>query len=154
MSRKISIQFGYMKRFIAIGNRIKELRGKISQREFAKRLEISLPSLQRYEYGERMPKGQVLKKIAQVCDVTVDYILTGDETALRRQLLKETQYLHAEVEAELQRMPTMLGEIDPVLEEIFPRWAGLSNEDKEAILQYVFYKKKVEKLLNKSQKEG
>lgn len=77
VSRKKYIHFKYMKRFIAIGNRIKELRGRKSQKDFAKMLGISLPALQNYEYGERAPKGPTLERMANACNVSVDFILTG-----------------------------------------------------------------------------
>lgn len=138
-----------MKRFIAIANRIKELRGDKSQQEFAKEIGIPFRTYQRYESGVRMPKGEAIKKIAEICDVPIDYILTGDETGLRRQLLKDVRELDAEIGAFIEGIPVRLGEIDPLLEQIFPYWTDISDDDKKAVLEYVFYKKRVEKLLIK-----
>lgn len=89
-----------MKKYIEIGNRIKDLRNKkTSQSEFAERLGIPFVTYQRYESSDRMPKGEALKKIAEVCGVPVDYSLTCDETGLRRQLLKEVRELDAKTSA-------------------------------------------------------
>jgi len=61
-----------------LGKRLKELRGSVSQAEFAKKIGVSLPSYQRYEYGERTPHPHTLSKIARLCDTTIDWLLTGD----------------------------------------------------------------------------
>ena len=60
-----------------IGNRIKGLRGAVSQERFAGQLGISKQGYLRYEYGKRIPPGEVLQKIAEIGGVTVDWILTG-----------------------------------------------------------------------------
>jgi transcriptional regulator with XRE-family HTH domain len=138
-----------MKKYIEIGSRLRKLRAHLSQKKFAEQLGIPFRTYQRYETGERIPKGPALQEIAEVCDVTTDYILTGDEESLRHHLLKQTRDLQADAGELIARMPKMLGEIDPALEKIFPHWADISKEDKEAVLQYVFYKKKVEKIFNK-----
>jgi transcriptional regulator with XRE-family HTH domain len=67
-----------MKRFLSIGNRIKELRGKKSQKDFAEKVNIPFRTYQRYESGNVAPKGSALEKIAQNCNVSVEYILTGE----------------------------------------------------------------------------
>ena len=58
--------------------RLKEARGKISQKEFAKKIGISHKSYQNYESGKRIPRGDVLLKIVQFCDVTIDWLLMRD----------------------------------------------------------------------------
>jgi len=67
-----------MKKYLEVGERIKQLRGDISQKEFAKKIGLSLMGYQRYEYGERVPHPHTLTKIAKFGDTTVDWILTGD----------------------------------------------------------------------------
>jgi transcriptional regulator with XRE-family HTH domain len=63
----------------ALGERIKLSRGDLSQASFALLLKISVPALQRYEYGERMPRGPVLEKISEVTGRTVEWFLSGSE---------------------------------------------------------------------------
>ena len=62
-----------------VGNRIKELRGSKSQAYFAKEIGVSLQGYLNYEYGNRVPPGPVLAKIAELCGVTTDWILTGQK---------------------------------------------------------------------------
>lgn len=61
--------------YLDIGNRLKELRKKISQKEFADKIGIHINTYQRYESGERMPPEPVLKRVAELCGETVDYLL-------------------------------------------------------------------------------
>jgi transcriptional regulator with XRE-family HTH domain len=61
----------------SVGERIKELREKRgwSQREFAKRLGISYSVVNRMELGKRPVDDHELAKIADLFDVTTDYLL-------------------------------------------------------------------------------
>ena len=60
-----------------IGSRIKELREEenLSQRELAEILEISRPSITKYERNEREPSYVVLLRISDYFGVSTDYIL-------------------------------------------------------------------------------
>ncbi len=64
-----------------IGNRLKNLRGDVSQGEFATLLGIKQQQYSRYETGKNRPPYPVLKKIADHARVSVDWIITGDITA-------------------------------------------------------------------------
>jgi transcriptional regulator with XRE-family HTH domain len=66
-----------LKRFASIGNRLKKMRGPLSQKEFAKRIGVSLPAYQRYEAGERMLKDEALYRIAAICKMPIEWILSG-----------------------------------------------------------------------------
>lgn len=66
-----------MKKYSDIGKRLKKLRGRLSQREFAKKIGLPHKTYQRYEYGEGVPKVDTLEKIAKKESVTVDWLLTG-----------------------------------------------------------------------------
>ncbi len=66
-----------MKKYIDIGNRIKKLRGDVSQKEFAKKIGVSFAAYQNYEYGKRIPPAHILSKIADTCGMNVDWILSG-----------------------------------------------------------------------------
>jgi transcriptional regulator with XRE-family HTH domain len=67
-----------MGHYRVIGDRLKLLRGGLTQQEFAKKLDFSVRAYQYYEAGDRVPKGKDLSRIAAVCGVPEDYILTGD----------------------------------------------------------------------------
>ncbi len=66
-----------------LGTRIKMARGKESQEKFAARLEISKGSLGFYERGENLPKSDVILKICALTGVSLDWLLTGAESASR-----------------------------------------------------------------------
>lgn len=60
-----------------IGQRLKKIRGKLSQAEFAKLLGIPLLSYGRYEREEREMPIEIILKAAQIGQVSVDYLLKG-----------------------------------------------------------------------------
>lgn len=55
--------------------RLNELRGEMSQAEFAKKLNIARATVGLYENGYRIPDAYVLKQIAERCDVSTDWLL-------------------------------------------------------------------------------
>ena len=52
---------------------------KLTQREMAEKLGITQPSYIRYENGSAEPKQEILVKIADVFDVSVDYLMGRSE---------------------------------------------------------------------------
>lgn len=60
-----------------IGNRIKQLRmeNRFSQRELADKLEIAYSTMSQYESGERTPSDEMKIKMANLFDVSLDYLL-------------------------------------------------------------------------------
>lgn len=55
--------------------RFKELRGEMTQGQFAEKLGISRPTVGLYESGARIPDAEVLRDIAEKCNVSADYLL-------------------------------------------------------------------------------
>ncbi|WP_165175281.1 helix-turn-helix domain-containing protein [Desulfovibrio sp. ZJ369] len=66
-----------------LGSRIKMARGKESQEKFAARLEISKGALGFYERDENLPKSDVILKICSFTGASLDWLLTGAESASR-----------------------------------------------------------------------
>ena len=68
-----------------LGLRIKEIRESkgISQRELARRLKLKQSSVSNYESGNREPSLEILVKIANILEVSTDYLLTGKEKEIR-----------------------------------------------------------------------
>ena len=64
----------------AFGRRLKELRKQKgwTQKELAAKLDIRFGQLNKYECGLNAPPMEKLIQMAEVLDVTVDYLLTGD----------------------------------------------------------------------------
>ena len=62
-----------------IGERMKKLRTRkgLSQSQLAKELDISDNSIGMYETGQREPGLEVLEKIANCFDVSMDYLVLG-----------------------------------------------------------------------------
>jgi transcriptional regulator with XRE-family HTH domain len=61
-----------------IGNRIKLVRKNLSRPDFAKRLGISVTSVQTYETLDHIPKGDILQRIQKEFGVSIDWLLTGE----------------------------------------------------------------------------
>lgn len=60
--------------------RLREMRKKcgFTQQNMADRLEISLNAYQKYEQAERSPSLDCLVKIADIFDISLDYLLCRD----------------------------------------------------------------------------
>lgn len=51
----------------------------ISQSAFAKEIGVSMRTYQDYEYGEREPQVTIFVRIADFCDVSLDYLAGRSE---------------------------------------------------------------------------
>lgn len=56
-------------------DKLKKLRGALTQSEFARRIGLAQNSYHRYESGERIPDIDVLSKLASRLDVSTDWLL-------------------------------------------------------------------------------
>jgi len=104
--------------YIEIGKRLKQLRGPLSQREFAKKIGISYRAYQNYEVGKRIPHVHVLSKIAEIFNTTTDWILTGladIEKARKLEALKRTH----------------------IVEELLERLEGSLEREEKLIYKYI-----------------
>ncbi|MBA4544480.1 helix-turn-helix transcriptional regulator [Thermoactinomyces daqus] len=63
-----------------LGNRLKKLRGKRTQSDVAKALGITRSRYSHYENGRNEPDTEMLQKLADYYNVTVDYLLGNEET--------------------------------------------------------------------------
>ena len=61
----------------AMGQRIRFIRGKMSQVRFAEKLGISQVDVSRYEQGKRSPPLDILLGMAQVGNVSIDFLVRG-----------------------------------------------------------------------------
>ena len=74
MSRKKS----YFTHFLGVPQRIREIRGSLTQTVFGRIIGKTQGSVQKYEKGTILPDEDVLKKIADHGGVTVEYLLHGE----------------------------------------------------------------------------
>jgi transcriptional regulator with XRE-family HTH domain len=61
------------------GQRLREVRGGMTQAEFAKVMEITTPTVIRYESGERLPSVDFLHRLITTFGVAATWILQGGE---------------------------------------------------------------------------
>lgn len=97
-----------------LGERIRQVRGGMSQVDFAKQLGIGRTTLIRYESGERVPDASALAGWANL-GLDVDFIVTGTPKRLRNRLnaIKASTEMAALVtndRAELGRLQTVFFE--------------------------------------------
>lgn len=80
MSRKIE-DFAEISYRHEIGGRLRCLRERhgLKQKEFAVRLQLTQPTIVRYESGDRAPDAYILMRIARAYNVDLNWLLLGDE---------------------------------------------------------------------------
>ena len=112
---------------MAFGDKIKVLRKEKgwTQEELSRKIEGDARQISRYENGKFMPSAEVIIKIAQVFDVSIDYLLLDD----------------------VPRRP--LSARDNILGEKYPELGNLSDEDKNSlfhIIDALIAKNKIQKI--------
>lgn len=99
-----------------LGKRIQELRKKagLSQTDLAQKIGISYTQMSRYEVKNVQPPADILKKIADVFGVSVDYLISGDSEEKAKATLKDTKLL-----------------------QLFKAVEGMSEKDKNIITELI-----------------
>jgi len=69
----------------AVGQRLRALRGDMTQAQFAKRVGVSQGYLSHLERGEKEIGPEILLRISQLCDRSMEWILTGSERSPGKQ---------------------------------------------------------------------
>lgn len=123
-----------------LGKRITSLRKKanLTQEQMATKLNITRSALSQYELGTRNPDYDLLIKIADFFDVSIDYLLRGEDhyKDKARELRKHTdvrfaavdgrEFTDSEKEAILADALRRIDGIEKLIEENFKK----KNEDK------------------------
>ena len=65
-----------------LSERIRAVRGQMGQVKFAEKIGSSQSSVSAYEKGQRKPDYEVLVRIAKEFDISLNWLLTGEESAL------------------------------------------------------------------------
>jgi transcriptional regulator with XRE-family HTH domain len=78
----VSRKKSYFTNILGVQNRIKEIRGGLTQKEFGKLIGVTQGTVQKYEKGECLPSEEVQEKIAAHAGVTVKWLLEGDKPEL------------------------------------------------------------------------
>ncbi|ATV35697.1 helix-turn-helix domain-containing protein [Fusobacterium pseudoperiodonticum] len=92
-----------------INEKIKELRknNNLTQKEMAKKLGVSLSSLQKYEYGDFYPSIEVIKNIVDLFNITLsDFLdvsdITNEEKEVINWNIKRSRELEKEFENDIE----------------------------------------------------
>jgi transcriptional regulator with XRE-family HTH domain len=76
-------------------DRLKQARIKkeVSQSELANTIGVHVTNISRYERGENMPTSEVLKKLANALDTTVDFLMSGSLNDLAAEGIADKELL-------------------------------------------------------------
>lgn len=80
---------------ISIGKQVQDLRkiSGLSQSQLAEKIDISLTQLQRYENKGVQPPADVLKKLADIFNTSIDFLVYGDLEQKAKQTIKDNELL-------------------------------------------------------------
>lgn len=108
---------------VNIGMRIQMIRGKMTQAEFAKKINIKQSYISRYERG-RVPKAEVLLRIARFANVSIEWLLTGKESLQTNG--HPDGYRHEEIKV-----------LTPIDRKIMKYFSRLTQSDKKILLKII-----------------
>jgi transcriptional regulator with XRE-family HTH domain len=115
MSRKKSPQLGII---FNTGQRIRKIRGTLTQVEFGKLLGVRGNTVSRWEAG-RLSDLETLNKIANYGGVTVEWILRGEEPAATKYSIRTREHTPEEYSAALTDIETaLLTEVVTVVHQV------------------------------------
>jgi transcriptional regulator with XRE-family HTH domain len=113
----------------SISQKIKRIRGDLSQTEFAKKVGINRSLISSYESGKKFPSFLSLQKLAQYANMTIDYLSGEDNSAKLRLLEGEDKFI-----IKFRSLP--------------PKFKTLINELLEELTEHTSYKPKKEPSIN------
>ncbi len=78
-----------------LGKRIQQLRkeNSLTQQELATKVKVSHPQMVRYETKGVQPPADVLSRLADIFDVSIDYLVNGDKSKRAEQTLKDAELI-------------------------------------------------------------
>jgi HTH-type transcriptional regulator, competence development regulator len=144
-----------------VGERLKKLRGNMTQEDIAKFLGISRARYSHYENGRSEPDNETLKKLADFFNVTTDYLL-GRTDEPQGYVVHDSQLPYSTNANEKER--NTLEKINQLIKEYgieqmgffdIEKWKSLSEEEIEEIIkhfEWVVHKAKEKKRINKTPK--
>jgi transcriptional regulator with XRE-family HTH domain len=77
-------------------DRLRKLRMEkgLSQRAFTKLIDLNYTQYNRYENAERLPSSEILSKLSEVLEVSVDYLLDGNVENAAMANIEDKELLH------------------------------------------------------------
>lgn len=109
-----------------LGYRLKSLRKnmQLTGEEFGAKMNVSKPTVSLWESDKRTPNAEMLQKIANFFDVSVDYLLIGKPNTTNDSYYYDTEV--AELAEQIKN--------DPELRILLDAKRNLSKQDMEAII--------------------
>ena len=113
------------------GNKFKNLRKNhnMLQSDVAKRMNVSTSTIGMWEQGRNQPDGEMIKKIANLFNVTTDYLLDNDITS---KAVEKVASGDEEFNAKLKQLAE--DEFDKTL---FKKYGDLTDEQKKLIMSVI-----------------
>lgn len=129
-----------------IGQRIKYIRinSGMNQKELATKLRIANSTMSQYESGQRIPSDDLKLKIAEIFNVTIDYLLgrTDDPTPIRD--VNQDLYDEHDYSKELEDFIK-----DNEISAAFQDYGSWTEEEKRNLLNFVKGQKALKELNKK-----
>ncbi len=118
----------------SLGEKLLRLRKemKMTQDDVAKILGMSRTSFSKYENGNSAPPLQVLRKIAAIYNVGLEYLIFDENTSIR---LNDSQ---SEDENTSSVPVSKITELRPVEKQIIGKYRILTDEEKKLLLEKLF----------------
>ena len=118
----------------SLGEKLLRLRKemKMTQDDVAKILGMSRTSFSKYENGNSAPPLQVLRKIAALYNVGLEYLIFDENTSIR---LNDSQ---SEDENTSSVPVSKITELRPVEKQIIGKYRILTDEEKKLLLEKLF----------------
>src|SRR5690606_26511069 len=126
--------------FMKYGDRLKRLREskKLSQQQLADKLNINRSTYARYELNKTQHDYETLQKLAEFYNVSIDYILTGDDTKITEKDERDIAKRMKKIKEDLTTNGGLSFYGEP-----------LSEEAKESLLEAVEYAVRTAQRINK-----
>lgn len=118
----------------SLGEKLLRLRKemKMTQDDVAKILGMSRTSFSKYENGNSAPPLQVLRKIAAIYNVGIEYLIFDENTSIR---LNDSQ---SEDENTSSVSVSKITELRPVEKQIIGKYRILTDEEKKKFVEKLF----------------
>lgn len=118
----------------SLGEKLLRLRKemKMTQDDVAKILGMSRTSFSKYENGNSAPPLQVLRKIAAIYNVGLEYLIFDENTSIR---LNDSQ---SEDENTSSVSVSKITELRPVEKQIIGKYRILTDEEKKKLVEKLF----------------
>ena len=118
----------------SLGEKLLRLRKemKMTQDDVAKILGMSRTSFSKYENGNSAPPLQVLRKMAAIYNVGLEYLIFDENTSIR---LNDSQ---SEDENTSSVPVSKITELRPVEKQIIGKYRILTDEEKKLLLEKLF----------------